>query len=71
MTCFFLPDRPKNLATPLMLMLLLSVAPLVKMISLGSAPIRLAMYSLACSTACSLSQPYACVLEWGLPNTPV
>ena len=28
--------------TPLMLMLLLSVAPLVKMISFGSAPIRLA-----------------------------
>jgi hypothetical protein len=26
MMCFFFPERPKNLATPLMLMLLLSVA---------------------------------------------
>ncbi|KAG9679777.1 hypothetical protein KCU87_g530, partial [Aureobasidium melanogenum] len=35
MMWFFLPPRLKKRATPLMLMLLLSVAPDVKMISLG------------------------------------
>ena len=48
-----------------------SVAPLVKMISLGSALIRAAMSARAFSTASSASQPNAWLLEAGLPKVSV
>lgn len=48
--------------------LLLSVAPLVNMISLGSAPINSATCFLAVSTNFSASQPNACVRECGFPH---
>ena len=67
MMCFFLPDRPKKRATPLRDMLFDSVAPLVKIIALGSAPMREAMCERAVSVAFSVSHPYAWVREWGLP----
>jgi hypothetical protein len=50
-----------------MAMLLLSVAPEVKMISLGLAPIKSASSARAFSMADSASQPYMCVRLWGLP----
>jgi len=48
-------------------MLLDSVAPEVKIISLGWALISDAVCSLASSTICSALQPNWWVLEWGLP----
>jgi hypothetical protein len=48
--------------------LLLSVAPLVKIISLAYAPITSAMYYLEFSQAYSVSHPYLCDFECGLPK---
>ena len=48
-------------------MLLLSVAPEVKMISFGLAPIAAATSARAPSIASSASQPYMCVRECGFP----
>ena len=48
-------------------MLLLSVAPLVKMISFAFAPIAFATSARAASIASSAYQPYMCVRECGLP----
>ena len=42
-------------------------APLVKMTSLGLAPIKLATCSRATSTECSASHPNAWVRLWGFP----
>ena len=47
-----------------------SVAPLVKTISFGAAPIRLPMFLRAWCTAASASQPNACLLA-ELPNCSV
>ena len=58
-------------AMPLMAMLLLSVAPEVKMISRGLAPIREATCSRARSTPASASQPYVWVREWAFPYCSV
>ena len=54
-------------AAPLMAMLLLSVAPEVNTISLGSAPIRPARAARASSTAASATLPITCSTLCGLP----
>lgn len=56
---------------PLMRALFDSVAPDVKMISLGSALMTPATCSLAFSTAALVSHPYRCVVECGLPYCSV
>ena len=48
-------------------MLFASVAPDVKTISRALAPTSRATLSRALSTAASVSQPYECVFECGLP----
>ena len=54
---------------PLIARLLASVAPEVKTISFGCAPISAATRWRAASTAASASQPYTWVRECGLPNS--
>ena len=54
-------------AAPLMAMLLASVAPEVKMISLTSAPISAATWARASSTAASAFRPMTCSALCGLP----
>ena len=56
---------PKR-AAPLIAMLFASVAPEVKTISRGSAPIRAAMWARASSTAASAARPMACSALCGL-----
>ncbi len=58
-------------AAPLIARLLLSVAPLVKTISRGSAPIRAATSARAVSTAASAWRPMLCSALCGLPNCSV
>ncbi len=58
-------------APPLIARLLLSVAPLVKTISLRSAPSRSATWRRAVSTPSSASQPKAWLRLPGLPNFSV
>ena len=53
-----------------MAMLLDSVAPDVKKISRGRAPISPATCARAASTASLASAPKAWLSEWGLPNLP-
>jgi len=48
-----------------------SVAPLVKIISFGLAPIRFATSSRAVSQAVSVSQPKLCERECGFPKLSV
>jgi hypothetical protein len=48
-----------------------SVAPEVKTISRGSAPMRLATSARAASTASAASRPKPWLAEWGLPNLSV
>ena len=58
-------------ATPLIARLLLSVAPLVKIISLALAPMRVAICSRASSTAASASHPNGWLRLAALPNFSV
>ena len=64
----WLPFSAYISATPLMARLSDSVAPLVKTISLGVAPIRSAICWRAFSTACSASQPKVWLRLAALPN---
>ncbi len=61
-------DHGGATATPLMARLFDSVAPLVKTISLASAPISAPICPRAVSTAFSASQPYAWLRLAELPN---
>ncbi len=58
-------------AAPLMARLFASVAPEVRMISRGSAPISAATSARAASTAASASRPSACSALCGLPKRSV
>jgi hypothetical protein len=66
-----LPVRPSAQPAPLMARLLDSVAPEVKMISSGWAPMALARRSRADSTSFAAAHPYACVREAAFPNCSV
>ena len=64
----WLPLSRRNSAAPLIARLLASVAPLVKVISLASAPITAATCLRALSTASSAAQPNAWVRLAALPK---
>ncbi len=63
------PIRARKRAAPIIARLLDSVAPDVKTISLESAPISLASFSRAASTANSAFWPNWCCVECGLPKS--